>query len=102
MTEETTVTDVDFADDFEQSIYGDDEDDAPEVCVERGAQSTVLSVKEAALVLGKSIRALERSLSGKWGNRLPEGWSASRRMMNGSEEWQIVPPADFRYEQLLA
>jgi hypothetical protein len=73
----------------------------PELNIEPGQDSPVLSVKEAALILGKSIRALERSLSGKWGNKLPEGWSASKKIIDGSEEWQIYPPEGFRCEHLL-
>jgi hypothetical protein len=60
-----------------------------------------LSLKEAALLLGKSIRALERSLLGKWGNKLPEGWTASRKVIDGKEEWIIHPPEEFKYEHVL-
>jgi hypothetical protein len=77
------------------------EDDEPVVSIAHGTGVPTLSIKEAALILGKSIRALERSLSGKWGNRLPDGWSATRKMINGKEEWQIAPPPGFRYEHLL-
>jgi hypothetical protein len=87
--EETYVEDIEF------------EDDEPVVSVARGSGVPTLSIKEAALILGKSIRALERSLSGKWGNKLPDGWSATRKMINGKEEWQIAPPPGFRYEHLL-
>jgi hypothetical protein len=71
------------------------------ISVEKGAEQQPLSVKEAALILGKSIRALERSLSGKWGNRLPDGWTAAKKMIDGTEQWQIFPPEGFRYEHLL-
>ncbi len=79
-----------------------DEDLGPELSVESSHGPEPLSLKEAALILGKSIRALERSLSGKWGNKLPDGWSATRRMVGDKEEWQILPPSDFRYEHILS
>ena len=71
------------------------------IAVEKNSSVEPLSIKEAALLLGKSIRALERSLAGKWGNRLPDGWTASKKLINGTEEWQIFPPEGFRYEHLL-
>lgn len=37
-----------------------------------------LTLDEASYILGKSIRAIERSIHGKWGNRLPEGWQAEK------------------------
>ncbi|HEY9773406.1 MAG TPA: hypothetical protein V6C81_06315 [Planktothrix sp.] len=71
------------------------------IAVEHHRDVEPLTVKEAALLLGKSIRALERSLSGKWGNKLPDGWSAAKQLINGTEEWVIYPPEDFRYEHVL-
>lgn len=68
---------------------GSDDDDA-----------VSLDLKEAAFVLGKSMRALERSLTGKWGNRLPDGWSARRQLTNGVESWRIIPPEGFNLEPL--
>jgi len=55
-----------------------------------------LTIKEAAQVLGKSVRALERSLVGKWGNKLPEGWSARKIRIDNKEEWRVIPPASFK------
>lgn len=76
-------------------------EDDHELKVEKGIEPIALSIKEAALILGKSIRALERSLSGKWGNKLPDGWTSSKKIVDGEEEWQIFPPPGFRYEHLL-
>jgi len=78
-----------------------EEDLSQQLSIEPGGGVKSLSLKEAALILGKSIRGLERSLAGKWGNKLPEGWLATRRMIGGKDEWQIVPPAGFRYEHIL-
>jgi hypothetical protein len=55
-----------------------------------------LTIDEAATILGKSIRAVERGISGKWGNRLPEGWKARRMKIDGQDEWRIIPPPSFR------
>ncbi|HEY9716909.1 MAG TPA: hypothetical protein V6C69_05550 [Trichormus sp.] len=90
-------------DESDEAIFAEAVDeDGPELSVEAGHGPEPLSLKEAALILGKSIRALERSLSGKWGNKLPDGWSAIRRMVGDQEEWQILPPSDFRYEHILS
>ena len=35
-----------------------------------------LTIKEASSLLGRSVRALERSILGRWGNNLPDGWIA--------------------------
>ncbi|MBX3137478.1 hypothetical protein KF707_14745 [Candidatus Obscuribacterales bacterium] len=55
-----------------------------------------LTIDEAATILGKSIRAIERGISGKWGNRLPEGWKARKMKIDGQDEWRIIPPPSFR------
>lgn len=55
-----------------------------------------LSIEEAATILGKSVRSLERSILGKWGNKLPEGWKARRMRIDGVDEWRIIPPPGFR------
>lgn len=55
-----------------------------------------LTMQQAAALLGKSVRALERSLSGRWGNKLPEGWSARKVKTEHGEEWRIIPPAGFK------
>ena len=70
--------------------------------VERnGEQPIALNLKDAAFALGKSMRALERSLSGKWGNKLPDGWTARKVIVDNSEEWQITPPPGFNLNGLL-
>lgn len=56
----------------------------------------LLTMQQAAAFLGKSVRALERSLMGRWGNKLPEGWSAKKVKTDKGEEWRIVPPPGFR------
>jgi hypothetical protein len=60
-----------------------------------GTPRPALTLTEAAAVMGKSVRALERSLIGKWGNKLPDGWQARRIRSNGKEEWRIIPPVGF-------
>lgn len=116
MSEQTTTESVEIVDqvpvesppelmddESDEAIFAEAVDeDGPELSVEAGRGPEPLSLKEAALILGKSIRALERSLSGKWGNKLPDGWSAIRRMVGDQEEWQILPPSDFRYEHILS
>lgn len=58
-----------------------------------------LTLAQAAAILGKSIRTIERSLAGRWGNKLPEGWSARKSNTESGEEWVIVPPPGFRLRQ---
>lgn len=55
-----------------------------------------LTLQQAAAVLGKSQRALERSLTGKWGNKLPEGWDARKIRIEGNEVWRIIAPPGFK------
>lgn len=58
-----------------------------------------LTLAQAASVLGKSMRSLERSLTGRWGNKLPEGWTARKTRTDKGEEWRITPPPGFRVRQ---
>jgi len=60
------------------------------------------SIREAATVLGKSLRALERSLLGKWGNKLPDGWAARKIATASGMEWRIIPPPGFRVRPIAA
>ena len=57
-----------------------------------------LSIDEAASVLGRSSRAVERSILGRWGNRLPEGWTARKVKIDGVDldQWRVIPPQGFR------
>ncbi|MBK9146076.1 MAG: hypothetical protein IPM23_26720 [Candidatus Melainabacteria bacterium] len=55
-----------------------------------------LTIEEASSILGKSVRSIERSIEGKWGNRLPEGWKARRMKIDGEAQWRIIPPPGFR------
>lgn len=59
----------------------------------------LLTIAQAAAILGKSIRTLERSLIGRWGNKLPEGWTARKIETDKGGEWRIVPPPGFRLRQ---
>lgn len=58
-----------------------------------------LTIEEAARILGKSPRALERSILGKWGNKLPDGWMAKKITIDGQQEWRVIPPATFKVRQ---
>lgn len=72
-----------------------------QISVERNGELPVtLNLKDAAFALGKSMRALERSLSGKWGNKLPDGWTARRVIVDNEEEWEITPPPGFNLRAL--
>ncbi len=55
-----------------------------------------LTIAEAASMLGRSPKAVERSIAGRWGNHLPEGWTARKVRIDGSSEWRVIPPAGFR------
>jgi len=59
-----------------------------------------LTIREAARFLGRSLRALERSIVGKWGNRLPAGWRARKVKTSQGVEWRIIPPPGFRVRQV--
>lgn len=61
-----------------------------------------LTLKQAAQILGKSVRALERSISGRWGNRLPDGWQARKLQTSSGDEWRVIPPPGFRVRQVAA
>lgn len=80
----------------EARISGSAEISAQDTASAHDAEPLVLSISQAASILGKSIRALERSLLGRWGNKLPEGWSAKKVRTEKGEEWRITPPAGFR------
>ena len=54
-----------------------------------------LTLQEAASIMGRSQRALERSIIGRWGNKLPAGWSARHVTIDGQAEWRIIPPPAF-------
>lgn len=97
MTENTTLEKT-FEEDIEDVLV---EEIASEMSFEQTPEIPSFSLKEAALLLGKSLRSLERSLSGRWGNKLPEGWTATKKLIDGKEEWQITPPQGFRYDHLL-
>jgi hypothetical protein len=60
-----------------------------------------LTIEQAASVLGKTLRSLERSILGRWGNKLPDGWQARKIRTSAGEEWRIIPPPGFRVRQIL-
>jgi hypothetical protein len=55
-----------------------------------------LTLHQAAAILGKSIRSIERSLSGRWGAKLPDGWVGRKLRTEHGDEWRILPPPGFR------
>lgn len=59
-----------------------------------------LTLRQAAAILGKSLRTLERSLLGRWGNKLPDGWTARKLETDKGTEWRIIPPPGFRVRQM--
>lgn len=55
-----------------------------------------LTLQQASAILGKSLRSIERSLLGRWGNKLPDGWLARKLRTENGDEWRILPPPGFR------
>lgn len=114
ITEATDVTDsivlVDGANDEHESNVAEGETSAPESEADEKNEDAVfydvprpfLTLKQAGQILGKSIRALERSISGRWGNKLPDGWQARKLTTARGEEWRIIPPPGFRVRQVAA
>ncbi len=91
------------ADDEEKSSRDSNDDDYGDEIVDNYADSWSyevprpwLTVDQAASMLGRSTRGVERSILGRWGNHLPEGWAARRVRIDGVEEWRIIPPPGFR------
>ncbi len=74
---------------------GSDSETSPSAAAQE-APRPIFNISEAAAILGKSVRALERSLLGRWGNKLPEGWAAKKVRTEKGEEWRLTPPAGFR------
>ena len=58
-----------------------------------------LTLAEASSIMGRSRRALERSILGRWGNKLPAGWTARHVSIDGQAEWRIIPPPGFRIKR---
>ncbi len=91
--------DADCHADFEDGASKDtcdDGEDSADIIYSYEVPRPALTIEEAAGILGKSVKAIERSISGRWGNRLPEGWKARRMKMDGELEWRILPPPGFR------
>lgn len=78
-----------------ESLESDDSETSDEITEEELARPA-LTIKEASSLLGRSVRALERSILGRWGNRLPEGWIAKKISIDGNNEWRIIPPDSFK------
>jgi hypothetical protein len=74
---------------------GDSETISDEITEEELARPA-LTIKEASSLLGRSVRALERSILGRWGNKLPEGWIAKKIRIDGNDEWRVIPPDSFK------
>lgn len=55
-----------------------------------------LTMNQAAGLLGMTLRSIERSLAGRWGSKLPDGWLARKIKTSGGDEWRILPPPGFR------
>ncbi|SRR5579883_1029641 len=78
----------------DEDIWAEHEEDEPILVYD--VPRPALTINEAASILGRSVRAVERSITGKWGNRLPEGWKARKMKIDGQDEWRIIPPPSFR------
>lgn len=76
------------------------EDDAPDMDEAVEIVRPLLTLEQAAVLLGKSLRALERSIIGKWGNKLPDGWSARKVGTENGSEWRVIPPPGFRIKRV--
>ncbi len=74
---------------------GDSETISEDITEEELARPA-LTIKEASTLLGRSVRALERSILGRWGNKLPEGWIAKKISIDGNQEWRVIPPDSFK------
>ncbi len=92
-TPSPTYDDQDCLDNHDEDLEDSQESD---IIYSYDVPRPALTVEEAAGILGKSVRAIERSIAGKWGNRLPEGWKARKMKLDGEVEWRILPPAGFR------
>ncbi|MBS1988945.1 MAG: hypothetical protein JSS83_00430 [Cyanobacteria bacterium SZAS LIN-3] len=90
--DEDVVSDATDADEY----AGESVDVNAEDCWSYEVPRPWLTIEEAASMLGRSVRGVERSIVGRWGNKLPEGWQARRVRMDGKDEWRIVPPPGFR------
>ncbi|MBX9692180.1 MAG: hypothetical protein K2Z81_07345 [Cyanobacteria bacterium] len=90
-----TVENFDYS---SQSIEDVEETETESPSLEESLYSRprlALTLAEASAILGKSVRAIERSIQGKWGNKLPDGWQARKVRLNGEEQWRIIPPQGF-------
>lgn len=88
----TTYEDQDCIDNHDE----DSECAEEEIIYSYDVPRPALTIEEAAGILGKSVPAIERSIAGKWGNKLPEGWKARKMKLDGEVEWRILPPPGFR------
>jgi hypothetical protein len=61
-----------------------------------------LTLHQAAGILGMTLRSLERSIRGRWGSKLPDGWLARKMKTSQGDEWRILPPPGFRVKMQAA
>ena len=60
-----------------------------------GEVRAALTINEAATILGRSVRAINDAITGKWGNHFPRvGMLNSHE--NGVDSWRIIPPETLR------
>ncbi|MDX2106422.1 MAG: hypothetical protein SFY67_08470 [Candidatus Melainabacteria bacterium] len=88
-----TYDDQDCVDNHDEDLECTEESD---IIYSYDVPRPALTVEEAAGILGKSVAAIERGITGKWGNKLPEGWKARKMKLDGEVEWRILPPPGFR------
>ena len=88
-SQEEKETQNDFSPELEDAELIENEEVSEEEEYSKNSKSyeiprPALTIDEASSILGKSIRALERSIAGKWGNKLPEGWHARKMKIDGN------------------
>lgn len=84
---------------LEDELVGNEEECAETISdeiTEEELARPALTIKEASYLLGRSVRALERSILGRWGNKLPDGWIAKKIRIDGNDEWRVIPPDSFK------
>lgn len=92
-TQSAGAEECDECDEFDE--YSDSES-ISDLMTEEELARPALTIKEASSLLGRSVRALERSILGRWGNKLPDGWIAKKIRIDGNDEWRVIPPDSFK------
>lgn len=93
---------LEIEENYDEDVEDSEENEFQERQYPYDVPRPALTLDEASYILGKSIRAIERSIHGKWGNRLPEGWQARKMKIDGESEWRIIPPAGFRIRHTIS